>query len=63
MKDTLEIDGHKLKSLKLLREQYGITWGTLNRWTKLGFISPTVRLGRSNYYDVREIEKRILSGE
>ena len=63
MKDALEIDGRKLKSTKWVRTNFGISWITLNRWTEIGLIPPPVRLGRRNYYDQQEVEKRILVGE
>jgi len=62
MKQTLEVRDRKLASVKTLRREYGISWSTLDRWKKMKFVSP-VRLGRANYYDVQEVENRLLTGE
>ena len=63
MRKSIKLQGQTYDAGELLIERYGISPMTLWRWVKRGLLPPPIRLGRKKYYERREVEARLSSGE
>jgi DNA-binding transcriptional MerR regulator len=44
----------------LLADKYGVTPKTIGDWARRGILPRPVRIGRAKYYDVAEVESRLV---
>jgi hypothetical protein len=63
MKERLQIRGRDFATPVIVMEQYGIAPSTLYRWARRGFLPIPIKIGRSRYYDLEELETRFSRGE
>lgn len=61
MKETIEIKGRLYDSRQTLRERFGVSVTTLERWKAVGVLPMPLRIGRCDYYCRDEIEDRLTA--
>jgi hypothetical protein len=61
MKDVLELQGQLFANRRGLVERYGISLMTASRWKALGILGEPIRIGKTSYYDLGQIEANLLS--
>jgi hypothetical protein len=63
MKDEIILQGRIYESKKLIRRRFGVGDTAMYRWAKKGILPKPVRVGNQCYYDVLELEDRLVKQE
>jgi DNA-binding transcriptional MerR regulator len=63
MKKTIELQGMIYDTGQIIIERYGISPMTVWRWERRGLLPPPIKLGRTKYYERREVEARLSCGD
>jgi hypothetical protein len=61
MKDTVELAGRVFESKSAICDRLGVSLMSLRGWHDRDILPKPVRLGRSNYYDRDELDKRLTA--
>lgn len=60
MKTEIEIRGRVYTAAALVQAKYGVSWNTWSNWEKSGKLPPPMRIGRRKFYDMEEVEAKLV---
>jgi hypothetical protein len=59
MKTTVELQGRHFDSRQALRDRFGVSASTVQRWKEKGWLPQPLCLGKAEFYDRQELEARL----
>jgi hypothetical protein len=62
MKEQYELDGRVYISGTMVKQRFSISNSTLNKWKTCNILPPSIKIGRSRYYPVDDIDKAVIRG-
>jgi DNA-binding transcriptional MerR regulator len=60
MKRSITMQRKLYQTRALLANKYGVVPKTISVWVRRGVLPRPVRIGRAKYYDVAEVESRLV---
>jgi hypothetical protein len=60
MKSSITLQRKNYKTRDAFAEKFGVTAKTIGDWVRRGILPKPVRIGRVKYYEVVEVETRLV---